>query len=57
MKLIARFVWETEGQDLIEYVLLAILIALGTTGAMSLLGNDISAKFGSISTGLTSAAS
>ena len=55
MKLIARFVRETEGQDLIEYVLLAILIALATTGAMSVLGNDIITKFGSVSTGLTSA--
>ena len=31
MKLIARFVRETEGQDLIEYALLAALIGLGTT--------------------------
>ena len=55
MKLIVRFVRETEGQDLIEYALLATLIALATTGALTLLGGDISAKFGSVSTGLTTA--
>jgi Flp pilus assembly pilin Flp len=57
MKLIARFVHETEGQDLIEYALLAVLIALATTGALTLLGSAISTEFGSVNTGLTTAAS
>ena len=55
--LIARFVRETEGQDLIEYALLAALIALGATAAMSALKNDISAEFSNIGGSLTGAAS
>ena len=55
--LIARFVRETEGQDLIEYALLAALIALATTGAMTLLSSSISTEFNNIGGSVTNAAS
>jgi len=47
-KLLARFVHETEGQDLIEYALLAALIAVALTGAMGLLKDAISGQFNTI---------
>ena len=53
--LIARFVRETEGQDLIEYALLAALVALGCTLAMQTLATDISTEFGNVGTSLTAA--
>jgi pilus assembly protein Flp/PilA len=55
--LIARFVRETEGQDLIEYALLAALIGLGTTLAMTALKTSISTEFNTIGGSVTSAAS
>jgi Flp pilus assembly pilin Flp len=51
-KLFARFVGETEGQDLIEYALLAAIIALGATIAMGNLRTAINGQFGAISTGV-----
>jgi pilus assembly protein Flp/PilA len=42
------------GQDLIEYALVAALIALGATAAMSTLAGSISGAFGTVSTKLTS---
>lgn len=52
--LFLRLLDETEGQDLIEYALLAALIALAATGAMTLLGTGISNKFTTISSSLAS---
>ncbi len=53
--LIKRFVKETEGQDLIEYALLAALIGLATTAAMTALSGSISTEFGKIGTSVTNA--
>ncbi len=44
-KLIANLIHDTEGQDLIEYVLLGAAIALGCFTAMGFLGGIVSAKF------------
>lgn len=44
-----------EGQDLIEYALLAALIALAATASMTALANDIEALFNAIGTKLTNA--
>jgi pilus assembly protein Flp/PilA len=41
-----------EGQDLIEYALLAALIALGATAAISGIGSSIGKIFNTISTTL-----
>ena len=49
------FVKGTEGQDLIEYALLAALVALGATLGMQALAGGINAEFSSISTSLLSA--
>jgi pilus assembly protein Flp/PilA len=54
-KLLMRFVHETEGQDLIEYALLAALIGLATTLAMSGLATAISSEFGTIGSSVTAA--
>jgi pilus assembly protein Flp/PilA len=48
-----RFVKETEGQDLIEYALLAAAIALGSATIIGTLGTTISGKFTNINTALT----
>ncbi len=46
---------DESGQDLIEYALVALLIALGATAAMSTLATNISAAFTAVSTKLNSA--
>ena len=43
------------GQDLIEYALVAALIALGATAAMSTLANSISNAFSTVGSKLASA--
>ena len=53
--LIRCFVRETDGQDLIEYALLAALIGLATVAAMTLLGSSISTEYGKIGTSVTNA--
>jgi len=50
--LIVRFVREEEGQDLIEYALLAALIALAAVTTMTALGTKISGVFTTISSKL-----
>ena len=54
-KMMKRFVRETEGQDLIEYALLAALIGLATTAAMTALSGSISTEFSKIGTSVTTA--
>ena len=54
-KFVLRLLNDTEGQDLIEYALLAALIALAAITAMQNLGTAINTKFGSVSTSLTGA--
>ena len=53
--LILRFVRETEGQDLIEYALLAATISLGVTAAMMLVREQLNSKFSSIGNSVTTA--
>ncbi|MFN7982043.1 MAG: Flp family type IVb pilin [Vicinamibacterales bacterium] len=50
-----RFVQDTEGQDLIEYALLAALIALAAVTAMTNLGGAINSRFEAVSSSLQSA--
>jgi pilus assembly protein Flp/PilA len=53
--LIARFVREEEGQDLIEYSLLAALVAVACIAAMNLLATDINEIFAAIGAALDGA--
>ncbi len=53
-KAILRLLNDTDGQDLIEYALLAALIALAAIAAMNSLGTAINSKFDSVSTQLGS---
>lgn len=53
--LVSRLIQENDGQDLIEYALLAALIALAAVTAMNSLGGAINAKFDAVSSSLTSA--
>jgi pilus assembly protein Flp/PilA len=46
---------DESGQDLIEYALVAAIIALGATAAMSTLATSISTAFTTIGTKLTNA--
>jgi pilus assembly protein Flp/PilA len=52
-----RWLRDDEGQDLIEYALLAALIALAAVVAMQATGTSINGVFNSISGQLTSAVS
>jgi pilus assembly protein Flp/PilA len=52
-KLFTRLVRETEGQDLIEYALLAATIALGVTVAMQTVRGALQTRFNSIGTSIT----
>jgi pilus assembly protein Flp/PilA len=54
-ELFTRLVQEDSGQDLIEYALVAALIALGALVGMKTLANDIGAAFNSVGSSLTSA--
>jgi pilus assembly protein Flp/PilA len=54
--LFIRLVQEDSGQDLIEYALVAALIALGALVGMKTLANDIGNAFNSVGVTLTSAA-
>jgi Flp pilus assembly pilin Flp len=53
-KLITAFIRDTEGQDLIEYALLAATIALGAVLAMQGLRDAISTQFSNIGTSINS---
>ena len=53
--LVVRFVREEEGQDLIEYALLAALIALVAVGAITTAGTHVNGIFTKIAAKLTAA--
>ena len=55
-ELFIRLLQEDSGQDLIEYALVAALIALGALAGMRTLANDIGTAFNNVGTSLTSAA-
>jgi len=52
--LLARLWNEEQGQDLTEYGLLLVLVALGALASMQTLASAVSTVFGSASTTLTS---
>ena len=57
MKNLLYRLWkEEEGQDLVEYALLVVLIALGAIAAMKSLASAISDAFSNASANLVSAA-
>ena len=53
--LLNRLVREEQGQDLIEYALLAGLISLGAIAAMTTLAGNISTKFTQVGASVTAA--
>lgn len=54
MKHLLKRLWqEDDGQDLTEYALLVVLIALAATAAMSKLASAISDAFSSVASGLS----
>ena len=53
--LVLRFINDTEGQDLIEYALLAALVALGAVAGMGALAGGINQKFSAVSSQLNNA--
>jgi pilus assembly protein Flp/PilA len=54
-QVLSNFLRDESGQDLIEYALVALLIALGATAAMSTLATNITAAFTAVSTKLNTA--
>ena len=53
-QLLQKFVRETEGQDLIEYALLASVIALGVTAGMLYVKDKLNSEFTSVGNSVTS---
>jgi pilus assembly protein Flp/PilA len=53
--LLARFIKEEDGQDLIEYALLAALIAIAAVTVMTTLGGSINTIFSNVNGKLTTA--
>jgi len=53
--LLLRLINETEGQDLIEYALLAALVALGAIVGMQALAGGVNQKFSDVSASLAGA--
>ena len=51
--LFKKLVQDTEGQDLIEYALLASVIALGVTAAMMFLRDQLNTEFSKIGNSIT----
>jgi Flp pilus assembly pilin Flp len=51
--LLKKFVTDTEGQDLIEYALLASVIARGVTAAMMYLKAQLNTEFSNIGNSIT----
>jgi len=45
LTVVVRLAWETNGQDLLEYALLAALIAVVAMAGVSTLGNTINTVF------------
>lgn len=56
-KLWSKFVRETDGQDLIEYALLAAIVALGAVIGMRALAGGINQEFTNLSSSLGTQAS
>ena len=54
MNLLKRLWQEEEGQDLVEYGLLLVLVALGAIAAMGSLASAVSNAFGNASSNLSS---
>jgi pilus assembly protein Flp/PilA len=54
-RVLTHLVRDESGQDLIEYALVAALIALGATAAMTTLAGSISTAFSSVGSKLNSA--
>ena len=52
--LLAKFVKDSEGQDLIEYALLAATIALGVLAGMQAVQSALNQKFTDIGNSITS---
>ena len=52
MKDLFRFIREDEGQDLVEYALLAALLSIVSIAALKALGPQIAATWGKITTAL-----
>jgi pilus assembly protein Flp/PilA len=55
--LFSRFVREDQGQDLIEYALLAGLISLAAVAAVTIVGTQVNTLFTNVSNAVTTAAS
>lgn len=53
MKLLRRMHKDESGQDLIEYALLALLIALAAVAILPTVGQDISSEFSKVAGQLT----
>jgi pilus assembly protein Flp/PilA len=54
-KLLKSLAIEEDGQDLIEYALVAAIVALGAVGALRGLKNSIGSAFNSVGNTLTNA--
>jgi Flp pilus assembly pilin Flp len=53
LDLVKRFVWEEEGQDLVEYALLLVFLALAAITVLPTLGDAVNNVFSQSASSLT----
>jgi pilus assembly protein Flp/PilA len=54
-KLIAHLVWDDQGQDLIEYVLIGSFVSIAVLTAATALGTNLNAWYGKVAAWVTTA--
>jgi pilus assembly protein Flp/PilA len=54
-KLIAHLVWDDQGQDLIEYVLIGSFVSIAVLTAATALGTNLNAWYDKVATWVTTA--
>ena len=53
LQILRKFQKEEDGQDLIEYALIGLIVALGAIAGMGILASSINAEFTKISSNLS----
>ena len=54
-KLIAHLVWDDQGQDLIEYVLIGSFVSIGALAGATALGGNLNTWYNSVATWVSNA--
>jgi Flp pilus assembly pilin Flp len=55
-KMIAHLVWDDQGQDLIEYVLIGSFVSIGALAGATLLGTNLNNWYSAVASWVTTSA-